>query len=269
MTDFNKVKEYYKNFDEKNRLVSDNSGKLEFEMTMRILKSYLKDGSTILDLGGASGVYSLPLAETGYKVTLADLSEKLIEEAREASNGKLVSCDVVNAIDLSIYEDSSFDVVLLFGPLYHLLESDERSLCIREVARVLKSGGLVFASYIPFLSGATAIVDRYFRHKEQVDIENLTRVFEEGKFNNASKGGFQEGYYPRTSEVETLFKENGFDKILIRSIRSFGYEKEDLIYNIEDEEMFKCIMDLIDKTSIEESIIETCGHAMYIGSKKF
>ena len=41
MTDFEKVKQYYNKFDEKNRLINDNSGKLEFEMTMRILKSYL------------------------------------------------------------------------------------------------------------------------------------------------------------------------------------------------------------------------------------
>ena len=38
MTDFNKIKEYYKNFDEDNRLVKDNSGKLEYEMTLKKLK---------------------------------------------------------------------------------------------------------------------------------------------------------------------------------------------------------------------------------------
>ncbi len=34
MTDFNKVKHYYSHFDEKNRLRNDNSGKLEYLMTM-------------------------------------------------------------------------------------------------------------------------------------------------------------------------------------------------------------------------------------------
>ena len=38
MTDFEKVQNYYKHFDEKNRLKNDNSGKLEFLMTMRILE---------------------------------------------------------------------------------------------------------------------------------------------------------------------------------------------------------------------------------------
>jgi len=41
MTDFEKVKNYYKHFDEKNRLRNDNSGKLEFFMTMGILEKNL------------------------------------------------------------------------------------------------------------------------------------------------------------------------------------------------------------------------------------
>lgn len=35
MTNFEKVKEYYKKFNENERLSNDNSGRLEFEMTMR------------------------------------------------------------------------------------------------------------------------------------------------------------------------------------------------------------------------------------------
>ena len=37
MTNFDKVQNYYKSFDEKNRLQNDNSGKLEYDMTMKIL----------------------------------------------------------------------------------------------------------------------------------------------------------------------------------------------------------------------------------------
>lgn len=34
-TNFKKVKEYYKEFNENERLANDSSGKLEFEMTMK------------------------------------------------------------------------------------------------------------------------------------------------------------------------------------------------------------------------------------------
>lgn len=271
MTDFSRIKNYYQNFNEKDRLINDNSGKLEYEMTMKILMEYLPKDAQILDLGGAAGAYTFPLSKKGFKMYLADLSENLIEQAleikRQGNYENVISCDAVNAIDLNKYENNKFDVVLLFGPLYHLLEETERIKCIQEVHRVLKEDGLVFASFIPYLSGSIAIVDRYFRHPEQVDIKNLKTVFETGKFQNKVNDGFQEGYYPTSKEIETLFESNGFEKKKIVSIRGFGYEKEDKLYNLNDAEMFKEIIDLISSTAEDASIVETCGHAMYIGKK--
>ncbi len=100
MTDFQKVKHYYSHFDEKNRLKNDNSGKLEYLMSMQILEEYLPHEEvgtessaevgnkvsankqvSILDLGGGAGVYSFPLAKLDYQVTLADLSEDLFERS--------------------------------------------------------------------------------------------------------------------------------------------------------------------------------------------
>ena len=287
MTDFEKVKNYYKHFDEKNRLLNDNSGKLEFLMTMGILEKNLPQvgaetgtvdgtesagGVSILDLGGGAGAYSFPLAKKGYKVTLADLSETLLAQAKKQKEEdkvqNLISCDQVNATDLSCYKDNSFDVVLLFGPLYHLTEKDEREKCISEIRRVLKIGGKVFASFIPHLSGSIALVERFCWSPDQVDINTLEECFNSGRFKNLSNNGFQEGYYPAPEEIENLFAANGFEKQLLRSIRGFGYEKEDVIYKFKNKNVFSKILDLIDSTAQEKSIIEMCGHAMYVGIKK-
>ncbi|MBO4508567.1 MAG: methyltransferase domain-containing protein [Spirochaetaceae bacterium] len=287
MTDFEKIKNYYSKFDEKNRLQNDNSGKLEFLMTMGILEKNLPhpaemaaaDGASaksdgeisILDLGGGAGAYSFPLAKKGYKVTLADLSETLLSQAKKQKEEdkvqNLVSCDQVNATDLSCYKDNSFDVVLLFGPLYHLTEKDEREKCIKEIRRVLKTGGKVFASFIPHLSGSIALVQRFCWSPDQVDINTLEECFNSGKFKNLSDNGFQEGYYPASEEIENLFAANGFEKQQLRSIRGFGYEKEDVIYKFENTPNFEKIIELIDSTATDKSILEMCGHAMYIGVK--
>ena len=65
-----------------------------------------------------------------------------------------------------------------------------------------------------------------------------------------------------------MFDKNNFNNISIFSIRGFAYEKEDNLYNIQNEEMFNQIIRLVEKTSESKELIETCGHAMYIGSKK-
>lgn len=283
MTDFNKVKHYYSHFDEKNRLRNDNSGKLEYLMTMQILEKYLPaaapganagagDKVSILDLGGGAGIYSFPLAKAGYQVTLADLSEDLLALAKKQKEEddvkNLVACNLVNATNLSQYKDEQFDVVLLFGPLYHLLENDERQKSVAEINRVLKPQGKVFASFIPYLSGSIALVSRFCWSPEQVSVETLKEAFNTGKFNNLSDHGFQEGYYPKSEEIEKLFAENGFEKVALRSIRGFGYEKEDMIFKFKNKNAFKDILNLISQTAEDKSIIETCGHAMYVGVKK-
>ena len=198
---------------------------------------------SVLDLGGGAGVYSFPLAKKGYKVTLADLSETLLSQARKQKEEdkveNLIACDLVNATDLSCYKDNSFDVVLLFGPLYHLTEKDEREKCVSEIHRVLKTGGKVFASFIPHLSGSISLVQRFCWSPDQVDINTLEECFDSGKFKNLSDKGFQEGYYPVSEEIENLFTANGFEKQLLRSIRGFGYEKEDVIFKFKKKTSFQ------------------------------
>ena len=275
MTNFEKIKNYYKHFDEKNRLKNDYSGQLDFLMTMGVLEKYLPDCAVseikILDLGGGAGAYSIPLAKRGYKVTLADLSEALVTQAKnqkeENQIENLVACDIVNATDLSCYSEESFDVVLLFGPLYHLTEKEEREICLAEVHRVLKFKGKIFASFIPHLSGSIALVSRFCWSPDQVSIETLNEAFNSGRFNNLSDKGFQEGYYPTSEEVENLFSEHGFEKLLLRSLRGFGYEKEEMIYKFKKRGDFEKIIELINSTAENKSIIETCGHAIYVGVK--
>ena len=60
------------------------------------------------------------------------------------------SIDLVhgNALDLSRYDSESFDVVLLFGPLYHLHEEADKLRCIEEAKRVCKPGGKIFFAFI-------------------------------------------------------------------------------------------------------------------------
>lgn len=269
MTNFDRIKNYYTVFDEKHRL-DKAEGRLEYEISLKLLFQYIPISFRILDLGGGAGKYSIELAKRGNRVTIADLSEKLLSQAKSDAAkqkvGKLESFDLVNAIDLSIYEANSFDTVILFGPLYHLLDEKERESCILEISRILKPNGLVFASFIPYLSGAFGIIDRLFFAPEQVSLEGLLHTFKTGQFQNNANIGFQEGYYPHYLEIEKLFDKFNFKKIIMRSIRSFGYGREEEILSLkqENKNLYDTLMQLIDSTSEDPSVIETCGHVIYL-----
>jgi SAM-dependent methyltransferase len=75
---------------------------------------------------------------------------RLVAEAqrRSAAAGlPLASCRVGDARALDLPRESA-DVVLLLGPLYHLIDQGDRAQALHEAARVLKPGGRLFAAAI-------------------------------------------------------------------------------------------------------------------------
>jgi ubiquinone/menaquinone biosynthesis C-methylase UbiE len=126
-------------------------GQLEFERTKRILQRFLPSPPAIVaDVGGGTGLYSFWLANLGYETHLNDCSKRLVElcKSRIRANPEAPSprsVEVGNARSLP-QPDGSCDVVLMFGPLYHLTERNERVRAVREAHRILKPGGCVFAA---------------------------------------------------------------------------------------------------------------------------
>ena len=95
----------------------------------------------ILDAGCGVGRYTIPLAMREYDVTGVDISLFAITELdnvrlRRNMQMGLAAADICHLP----FRDNTFDVVVAFGVLQHLLE-DERSTVLTEFARVLVPGG--------------------------------------------------------------------------------------------------------------------------------
>ena len=124
-------------------------------ITTQMMDRYIRPGDTILDIGGGPGQYSVYYAKQGHAMTLLDLSDGNVRFAKKKARqyGVKITALQGNALDLSRFEDASFDVVFLMGPLYHLMEEESRLQAIREAKRVLKPGGYLFSSFILMFGG--------------------------------------------------------------------------------------------------------------------
>jgi ubiquinone/menaquinone biosynthesis C-methylase UbiE len=81
---------------------------------------------------------------------------KLVAHAQSllgADGRKIASCRVGDARTLD-HRDQSADAVLLLGPLYHLIDAEDRQQALREAYRVLAPGGLLFAAAISRFASA-------------------------------------------------------------------------------------------------------------------
>lgn len=150
------LEDYYNKFNEDKRL-SSRHGQVEFITSMKYIHDCLEDiarsrGCTdpheirILDVGAGTGRYSIPLSEEGYDVTAIELVKHNLGRIR--MNGPLVTAYQGNALKLKRCQNESYDLTILFGPMYHLHTPEKRIQALKEALRVTRPGGYVLVAYI-------------------------------------------------------------------------------------------------------------------------
>lgn len=204
----NYVVESYENYREEDRLTTNNARKIEFITTTRILNEILGENLKILDCAAGTGIYSFYLADRGHKVTATDITPRHIEIINSELKSKSYKMDtaVLDATDMSIFPDNSFDVVLNMGSFYHLTNENQREKCFSESLRVLKKGGLIFTAYIPryFVFQYVALSD-----KKYLDSDLAEQIITTGVLKHTDKKCFwTDTYYSTDKEMERLYLDN-------------------------------------------------------------
>ena len=141
---------------EQHRLLQSPREQAEFALAKELLGEYIAPESRVLDVGAGPGRYAeYLLRELGCRVGLVDLSPRSLELFRQRvprpGAGEILFTRTGCATQLDGLDGQSFDAVLLMGPLYHLLESEERQSAIDQALRLLKPRGCLFTTFIsPF-----------------------------------------------------------------------------------------------------------------------
>nr|WP_043486363.1 MULTISPECIES: class I SAM-dependent methyltransferase [Streptomyces] len=196
---------YASTIDEAARLSSSADGRLEMVRTQELLRRHLPSApARILDVGGGPGTHARWLTEDGHRVHLVDPIPRHIEQATHI---KECTVELGDARELTA-ENESYDVVLLLGPLYHLLERDERARAIAEAYRVLRPGGLLAAAGInryASLFEHTAFAHLY-KERMQESIGSILRTQV-----HDGKKGFTAAYFHSGEQLLEEVQDAGFD----------------------------------------------------------
>jgi ubiquinone/menaquinone biosynthesis C-methylase UbiE len=196
------VAAYYEADVEDDRLARG-AGALEFERTKELLDRFLSPRSRIADVGGGTGRYAESLAGEGHEVELVDPVPLHVQRARKrAGDPPRFGVHVAEARELP-FEDHVFDAVLLLGPLYHLGEATDRTLAVREAARICRRRGIVVAAAISRFAPLLDTIRRGTIADPRV-LANVRDETLEGRHVAAERrtSEFPDAYFHRPEELE-------------------------------------------------------------------
>jgi SAM-dependent methyltransferase len=242
---------------------------LEHDLTWRYLDEHLPSHGSILEVGAATGGYTLELARRGYAVTAVDLSAGNLETCRqalaEAALQEQVQLVLADARDLGPVTEHGFDAVLLMGPLYHLIRESDRVLALKEAFDRLREGGIIFSAFISrygimgdLMKNLTAWIE------DQAEVRSL---LENGRRpDDAPRGGFR-GYFARVSEIVPLHEALGLETLALAGVEP-GISADDESYNKLEGVQRRLWLDLLYEISTESSIVGASRHLLYVGRKR-
>jgi S-adenosylmethionine-dependent methyltransferase len=241
---------------------------LEFDLTWRYLNQYLPPQGTILEIGSATGKYTLELARRGYTITAVDLSKGLLEQCREniTREGleKQVQFVMADARNLGEVVRNKFDAVLLMGPLYHLIQEADRKMALKESFDRLREDGILFSSFISrfgLISDLLRNVPTWI--EDQADVWS---VLEHGKDpEDHPRGGFR-GYFAQPREIAPLHEAIGFQTRVVAGVE-LVISADDESYNQLQGKQRQQWLDVLYRMSTEPSILGASRHLLYIGQK--
>ena len=182
--------EYYNKFNEEKRFNSRH-GLTEFRVSVNLINEYLKKieqtgrdraDISIFDIGAGTGRYSIYYADMGYDVSAIELVKHNVSRLKAKSDK--VKARQGDALNLKKYEDESFDVTLLFGPMYHLFGDENKTRALNEAIRVTKSGGYIFVAYC---MNDYAVITHGFKDKNIISSIKNNKINESFKVTNGEE----------------------------------------------------------------------------------
>lgn len=263
--------EHYASGYEAGRLQSGTS-QIEFARTQELVMRYVPPlPAVIFDVGGGPGVYACWLAKQGYEVHLVDATPLHVELARLASaaqpDAPLASIEVGDARLLK-RPDKSCDVVLLFGPLYHLTERVDRLTALQQAHRVLRSGGLLLAVGI---SRFTSVLDglRQGLFDDPAFVQLVERDLVDGQHRNPTNHPeyFTTAFFHHPKELQTEVQESGFLYERTLPVEGPLWLSQYVVDNFHDQKRREHFLALARWLEEEPSLLGASAHLLVVARK--
>ena len=228
-------------------------------LRFKAIQNHLPGVRKILDVGAATGAFSIPLARMGFDVIHLDLSDEMItiakDKAADLTNIRFVKQD---AACLEMFEDNEFDLVLCFDGAISF-SGHKAGNVISEICRVGKKVMLSVSSKscmtATWLNSCLTKLNRihpsvkdmmetgYFSKDDYDDAEELTSISELKAYD--------------VDELRDVLHKNGMNVLECHSIGSLTHL---YLLHLYRQNTAEGVYDKINAISTDKDFIEICDY---------
>ncbi|SHK20264.1 Methyltransferase domain-containing protein [Hathewaya proteolytica DSM 3090] len=253
------LEKYYNKFCEDKRLTRK-YGQVEYITSMKYIHHYLGDDKNkmVLDVGAGTGRYSVQLANEGYNVTAVELVKHNLGVLK--SKGSTVKAFQGTALDLSRFQDDTFHMTLVFGPMYHLYSFEDKVKALQEAKRVTKEGGYILVAYC---MNEYSVLTYGFKEK------HIRQCMDNGKLDDnfhviAEPADLYD--YVRIEDINKIKDEVGLERIkIIAADGAADYMRP--VFNEMDDDTFELFMQYHLSTCERPELLGASAHTVDILKK--
>jgi SAM-dependent methyltransferase len=264
-----RVRAYYeaRGESEWQRLDNPYEGLIEQELHRRAFAELVPAGARVLDVGGGPGKWTIWLLRRGHRVVLGDLSPRMLQIARrelEAAGEVAEQVVELDARDLSRFAPAEFDMVLLLGPLYHLVDAVDREMAVREARRVLRPGGLLLATVMTRYAWSLGAL----LESGSSRVADVRAMLQDGVYRSSEPGRFTEAFLFRPVDIAPFFEASGFATVRTLASQSFLYLAQEQVAELRerDPDAYAALIEIAYAAAGDPSILGISNHVLYAGT---
>ena len=148
------------------------------EIALSLIRKYIPQKGSFLEIGCASGNFGITLSQMGYKGHLIDFSPQAINYLKNSFEGNTESLTFEQADFEEFRTDAKFDLIILFEVLEHI-END--TAVLEKICGLLTDNGFLLCS-VPARKKLWASSDEFAGHKRRYEKKEIANLLDKNSF---------------------------------------------------------------------------------------
>lgn len=187
---------------------------LDYLRKLDVLTERIEEGDRVLDVGGGTGHFTIPLAKMGYQMHLLELSPDRCRTAKETADehGVASNVEVVNGdMRAMAFTEDTFDVIVCLGRTLSHVGTDP-SDGLREFNRLGREGATLVTTVANRTMNHNDFAHALLRHSGEELVEKLEELAEnKRRQKNLHQDSYGDLYKFSVDEITDTIEENGFE----------------------------------------------------------